>query len=326
MDSYLVAILTVAGIYAILALSLNLQFGLTGLINFGIVGFYGLGAYASGIVTETFQGSFGAGLLTAVLVGAVAGAAVSVMTLRLSGDFLAIVTLGFAETIRLVFNNEDWLTGGPRGFLIATRPVMEGLSRSATSWMVLAVVIGAMLVVFGLLFRLSRTPYGRVLRAIREDDLVPATLGKNIFIYRLQAFVLGSAFMAGAGSLYAHYVQTITPENFTTPIAILVWMSVIVGGAGNMLGTLAGTLAVVTVYEGSRFVAPWLTMFDAEQVSALRFIIIGVALILMIRFRPEGILPERSPRVAESPQRTQEAFQRPTEAISAIIPSKGLPQ
>lgn len=304
MESYLVAILTVAGIYTILALALNLQFGLTGLINFGVVGFYGLGAYASGIATETFHMPFIAGLAIAMIVGSIGGAFVALLSLRLSGDFLAIVTLGFAETIRLVFNNEDWLTRGPAGFSILTRPVIAGLSRQGNAWFVLGVISVAAIIVFLLMWRLARTPYGRVLRAIREDDLVPSTLGKNIFVYRLQAFVLGSAIMAGAGSLYAHYVQTITPDNFTTPVAILVWMSVIVGGAGNMIGSVLGALAVVFIYEGTRFIGPWLTMLDAEQISALRFIIIGVALILMIRFRPEGLLPETSQRPAEAASRT----------------------
>lgn len=303
MESYLVAILTVAGIYTILALALNLQYGLTGLINFGVVGFYGLGAYASGITTETFQMPFVAGLAMAMVVGGIGGAFVALLSLRLSGDFLAIVTLGFAEAIRLVFNNEDWLTHGPAGFSIMTRPVISGLSRQGTAWFIFGVIAVAALVAFLVLWRLARTPYGRVLRAIREDDLVPATLGKNILVYRLQAFVLGSAIMGGAGSLYAHYVQTITPDNFTTPIAILVWMSVIVGGAGNMIGSVIGALAVVFIYEGTRFIGPWLTMLDPEQISALRFIIIGVALILMIRFRPEGILPETTQRPAEAASR-----------------------
>lgn len=300
MDAYFVAILTIAGIYVILALALNLQFGLTGLINFGVVGFFGVGAYASAIATETLHLPFIGGLGVALLAGAVAGALISLLSLRLSGDFLAIVTLGFAETIRLVFNNEDWLTGGPRGFLISTRPVMQGLGRGEAAWAILGVILLAALVAFVILQRLAITPYGRALRAIREDDLVPATLGKNVFLYRLQSFVIGSMFMAAAGSLYAHYVQTITPENFTTPVAILVWMSVVVGGAGNMVGTLVGALLVVTLYEGSRFLAPWLSFLDPEQVSALRFIIIGSVLILTIRFRPNGLLPEAS-RVPPAP-------------------------
>lgn len=294
MDAYFVAILTIAGIYVILALALNLQFGLTGLINFGVVGFFGVGAYASGIATETFHLPFLGGLGTALVAGGIAGALVSLLSLRLSGDFLAIVTLGFAETIRLVFNNEDWLTGGPRGFLIQTRPVMQGLGRNEAAWAILAVVLLGVAVTFVVMQRLAATPYGRTLRAIREDDLVPATLGKNVFLYRLQSFVIGSVFMAGAGSLYAHYVQTITPENFTTPVAILVWMSVVVGGAGNMLGTLVGALLVVTIYEGSRFLSYWTSFLDAEQMSALRFIVIGTVLILTIRFRPGGLIPEVS--------------------------------
>lgn len=304
MDAYLVAILTIAGIYVILALALNLQFGLTGLVNFGVVGFFGLGAYASGITTETYGAPFLGGLAVALLAGAVAGVFLALLSLRLSGDFLAIVTLGFAETIRLVFNNEDWLTNGPRGFIIMTRPVFDGLGRTAAAWMVLGVVVIAAVLVFMLMLRLANTPYGRVLRAIREDDLVPATLGKNVFVYRLQSFVIGSMIMAAGGSLYAHYVQTITPENFITPVAILVWMSVIVGGPGNMIGTVVGALVVVTIYEGSRFLAPWLSFLDAEQVSALRFIVIGSVLIFVIRYRPEGLLPEPSrPPIVPAPSR-----------------------
>ena len=135
---------------------------------------------------------------------------------------------------------------------------MAGLSRGQTAWAVLGVVVAAALITFLVLRRLANAPYGRTLRAIREDDLVPATLGKNVFVYRLQVFVVGSAVMAAAGALYAHYVQTITPDNFTTPVAILIWMSVIVGGAGNMLGSVVGALLVTVLYEGSRFVVSWI--------------------------------------------------------------------
>ncbi|MBX9589864.1 MAG: branched-chain amino acid ABC transporter permease [Hyphomonadaceae bacterium] len=292
MESYLIAILTIAGIYAVLALALNLQFGMTGLINFGVVGFYGLGAYTSALVTELLGLPFAAGLAAAIAVGAVAGAAASGLSLRLSGDFLAIVTLGFAETVRLVLNNEDWLTRGPRGFIISTRPVPDTLGRDGASLFYLGLVLVLALVAFLVLERLRRSPYGRTLRAIREDDLVPATLGKNVFAYRLQAFVIGSVLMAAAGSIYAHYVQTITPDNFTTPIAILIWMSLVVGGAGNNVGAVVGALAVTAIYEGSRFLMPFIPWLNAEQMSALRFIIIGIALIAVIRFRPEGLLPE----------------------------------
>ncbi|QUS35286.1 branched-chain amino acid ABC transporter permease [Falsirhodobacter algicola] len=296
MDAYLVAILTTAAVYVILAMALNIQFGLTGLMNFGVVGFYGVGAYTSGIVTETLGQPILIGMAAALAVGGIAGALVSLLSVRLSGDFLAIVTLGFAETMRLVFNNEDWLTRGPRGFLIMTRPVIDGLGREASAWFILGVFVLVAVLAFVLLNRLAGAPFGRVLRSIREDDLVPATLGKNVLAYRVQAFMLGSAVMALAGSLYAHYVQTITPDNFTTQIAVLVWMSLIVGGAGNMKGAVLGALVVTAIYEGTRFLAPLLDFLTPTQISALRFIIIGTLLIAVVRFRPEGLLPERTRR------------------------------
>ena len=292
MDAYIVAILTVTAIYAVLALALNLQYGKTGLINFGIVGFYGLGAYVSAIVTETGGQPFVVGLALAVAFGAVAGAAVALLSQRLSGDFLAIVTLGFAETVRLVLTNEDWLTRGPRGFIISERPIPDGLTRDGASLFYLALVLGLLVLVFLLVERLSRAPYGRMLRAMREDDVVLSTLGKNVFAYRVQVFAIGCAVMAAAGAFYAHYVQTITPDNFTTPVAVLVWISLVVGGAGNNVGVVLGAAVVSIVYEGSRFLAPLLPWLAPEQFAALRFIVIGVALILVIRFRPDGLWPE----------------------------------
>lgn len=314
MESYLIAILTIAGIYAVLALALNIQFGMTGLINFGVVGFYGLGAYTSALVTELYGAPFIVGFAAAIVVGAVAGSAVSSLTLRLSGDYLAIVTLGFAETVRLVINNEDWLTRGPRGFIISTRPVPDQLGRDGSSLFYMGLIVAVLLIAFVFLERARRSAYGRTLRAIREDDLVPATLGKNVFLYRLQAFVIGSVLMAAAGSLYAHYVQTITPENFTTPIAILIWMSLIVGGAGNNFGAVAGALAVTVIYEGSRFLMPFVPWLDAEQMSSLRFIIIGVALIVVIRFRPGGLFPEPvspPPKTTDASSTQKDQFSAP---------------
>jgi branched-chain amino acid transport system permease protein len=118
--------------------------------------------------------------------------------------------------------------------------------------------------------------------------------------------------MAATGALYAHYVQTITPDNFTTPVAVLVWISLVVGGAGNNMGVVLGAVVVTAVYEGSRFLAPYLPWLDSEQVAALRFIVIGVALILAIRFRPEGLLPER-PRPA--PAEPVASFSLPATSI-----------
>lgn len=299
MTAYLIAILTSAGFYVVLALALNLQWGLTGMLNFGVAGFYALGAYASGLTTELLGAPFIAGFAVAIAVGALAGLAVASLSARLAGDFLAIATLGFAEIIRFIVLNEDWLTRGPRGFPIATRPLPEGLDRDSAALGYLALVGLLVLVSYVIVERLRTAPFGRVLRAIREDALVPATLGKNVFAFRVQAFAIGAALMAAAGSLYAHWVQSISPDHFTTALAIGVWMSLIVGGAGNNRGVLLGATLVMALLEGSRFLTGVIPGLDAERLSALRIVLIGVLIIVTVRFRPQGLLPEPHIRLGE---------------------------
>ena len=204
MTFYLIAIATSAGFYLLLALALNLQWGLTGLVNFGVAGLYALGAYASALATERLGLPFLLALPMAALVGALAALMLAALSARLSGDYLAIVTLGFAELIRLIAMNEDWLTRGPRGLAIATRPLPEGLTREAAAIGYLLLVLAAVAIAFWALERIRRAPMGRVLRAIREDALVPATLGRDVQAFRLRAFAIGGALMGVAGSLYAH--------------------------------------------------------------------------------------------------------------------------
>lgn len=297
MSAYLVAILTSAGFYVVLALALNLQWGLTGMLNFGVAGFYGLGAYTSALSTELLGLPFVLGFLFAVVVGAAAGLAVAALSARLVGDFLAIATLGFAEIVRFVALNEDWLTRGPRGFPIETRPLPDGLDRNLAAIAYLGLVAALVLVAFAIVERLRTAPFGRVLRAIRDDDVVPATLGKNVFAFRLKAFAIGAALIAAAGSLYAHWVQSISPDHFTTALAIGVWMSLIVGGTGNNRGIVLGATMVMVLLEGSRFLTGIVPGLDAERLSALRIVLIGVVIVAMIRFRPQGLLPEPTIRL-----------------------------
>ncbi len=299
MTAYLVSIVTAAGFFMLLALALNLQWGLTGMINFGVAGFYGLGAYASALVTERLGLSFAGGLLAAILVGSLFGLLVASLSIRLSGDFLAIATLGFAEVVHLILLNEDWLTRGPRGMPVPTRPFADQFDRDSYGWFYLLLIGAAVALLYFIVERIRRAPFGRVLRAIREDELVTATLGKNVLAFRLTAFVIGSAAMAAAGSLYAHYVQSISPDHFTTSIAIVVWMSVIVGGPGNNRGLLLGAGAVMILIEGTRFLGNIVPYLDAERLSSLRLIIVGVLLIVTLHLRPQGLLPEPRTRAAD---------------------------
>jgi branched-chain amino acid transport system permease protein len=297
--SYLVAIATSAGFYVLLALALNLQWGLTGLVNFGVAGLYALGAYASALATERLGLPVAAALPMAALVGALAALALAALSARLSGDYLAIVTLGFAELVRLAALNEDWLTRGARGIGIATRPLPEGLTREAYALGYLGLVLAAVLLAYWALERIRRAPFGRVLRAIREDPLVPATLGRDVQGFRLRAFALGGAIMAAAGSLYAHWVLSISPDHFQAPVTIITWMAVVIGGAGNNRGLVLGAFLVIAVLEGTRFLGGLLPSLDAERLSALRIVLIGTLLILAIRFRPQGLLPEARTRSAD---------------------------
>lgn len=293
MTFYLIAIATSAGFYLLLALALNLQWGVTGLVNFGVAGLYALGAYASALVTERLGLPFLLALPMAALVGALAALMLAALSARLSGDYLAIVTLGFAELVRLVAMNEDWLTRGPRGLAIATRPLPDGLSREGAAIGYLLLVLAAVAIAFWALERIRRAPMGRVLRAIREDALVPATLGRDVQGFRLRAFAIGGALMGVAGSLYAHWVLSITPDHFQTPVTIITWMAVVIGGAGNNRGLVLGAFLVVGIVEGTRFLGGILPGIDAERLSALRIVLIGVLLILAIRFRPQGLIPEQ---------------------------------
>lgn len=293
MTFYLIAIATSAGFYLLLALALNLQWGLTGLVNFGVAGLYALGAYASALATERLGLPFFLALPMAALVGAFAALLLAGLSARLSGDYLAIVTLGFAELIRLVAMNEDWLTRGPRGLAIATRPLPDGLSREGGAIGYLLLVVAAVAIAFWALERIRRAPMGRVLRAIREDALVPATLGRDVQGFRLRAFAIGGALMGVAGSLYAHWVLSITPDHFQTPVTIITWMAVVIGGAGNNRGLILGAFLVVGIVEGTRFLGGVLPGIDAERLSALRIVLIGVLLILAIRFRPQVLIPEQ---------------------------------
>lgn len=292
MLAYFIAIATYAGFFMILAQALNLQWGMTGMVNFGIAGFYAIGAY-SGAILSTRAGI--APELAIALAGAVAGAAglvVGLLSLRLREDYFAIVTLGFGEIVRLFVLNEDWLTEGPRGLKISVRPFDFGFGNVAYSLVYLGVVALVVLAIYFICERIRSSAYGRALRAIREDDVVAGVLGKNVLLFRVQAFGIGAVFMGIAGALFAHYIQNISPDTFMPMVAIFIWMSVIVGGYGNNKGLLLGAGIVMFILEGSRFLGDFTSIVTSQQLSSIRIILIGVILMAVLRYRPRGLMPE----------------------------------
>jgi len=299
--SYGVFFLTLVGIYAILALGLNVQWGYTGLFNIGIAAFFAVGAYTSAILTTAAAadrlGGFGLPLLvawpSAMLMAGVLAFGVGLITLRLREDYLAIASIGIAEIVRLVLKNEDWLTNGVRGIPAIPRPFEETIGQGQDLYY-LALVASLVVVVYLALERARNAPWGRVLRAIREDETAALAAGKNVVRFRLQAFILGAMLMGLGGAVYAHFVAFISPEAFDPMYAtFLVWVMLIAGGSGNNRGAILGCFLIWVIWSGTEFLfnsilpPEWMT-----RASALRLLLVGVLLLVILLTRPQGVLPE----------------------------------
>ncbi|HEY7521625.1 MAG TPA: branched-chain amino acid ABC transporter permease [Methylomirabilota bacterium] len=279
MTEYLIAIATIVGIQILLTLGLTLHYGITGLVNFGHVAFYALGAYASALLTLA-----GAPFVVAMLVGVALAVAASLLvgtaTLRLREDYFAILTLGFSELLRLLLLNARELTRGALGIPGIPRP-WRALPGVPDHVAYLLLVLVAVAIAFVLSEILARSPLGRTLRAIRDDDQAAMALGKDVLRFRLTALAWGAGLAAVAGSLWAHYVTYVVPDQFTPEITFYTWMAMIIGGPGSMRGAVWGTAVLFVVLEGTRFAKDVMPMLDAPRLAALRQIVIGLGLIVL---------------------------------------------
>jgi len=296
MTNYLIAMATFGAIYAILALGLNVMWGMAGMVNLGIVGFYGFGAYVSALLTVKGHAPIALGFLAAMLGTAVMAALVTLGLTRLRDDYLAIVTLGFAEVVRIIAENEIWLTRGTDGISGIPQPLKSTLGSDFNlAYLVFCLVVLALVVL--VLERVRASPFGRVLRAIREDAQVAAFAGKDVLRFKVKAFAIGGAVAGLAGALYAHYSSYIVPEIYVPLLTIYIFLALTAGGIGNNYGAVFGAFVVVFFLESTRFlvgVIPWLT---AEQLAALREFLVGLGLLLVLFFRPRGLLPEPQARL-----------------------------
>ncbi len=288
MEGYLVAVGTIGGIYALLALGLNLQYGYTGLINFGVVALYAIGAYTSALLAMHGV-PFAVAMAAGTLLAAACAWPLGVICLRLRDDYLAVVTLAFAEIVRTVIVSEDWLTAGPRGLPGIPRPfaaMAPGSAAIAYLCLVLAAVAAGMAITAGLV----RSPFGRLIRAIRDDEDAVRSIGKSPARAKLAVFMIGAGLTGLAGALYAHYLTFISPDQFVPLLTFYVWIAVIMGGAGRIGGALAGAALLTLFLEGSRFLRDALPFIPEVQMASLRLAAIGLALILFTIYRPEGLL------------------------------------
>jgi neutral amino acid transport system permease protein len=367
MVGYLVFLTVSAGLFAISALGLNLQWGFAGLVNFGHVAFMTLGAY-----TTVLLSSKGVPIIVAVAAGillaGIFGLLVGTSTLRLREDYLAIVTIGVSELIRLVALNEEWLTQGSFGIQSFPLPFEEFRPNFWQEWLLIAIftliaffalwtlwrslkrqwseyqkaqktsyrprqplgiivwgiialallllvyingtialadytyktglmvlVLGVLALVYGGLDILLKSPWGRVLKAIREDEEVAKALGKNVFWYKLQAFMLGGAIAGMAGSFYIWNLTTIYPNNFESLVTFNVWTMVAIGGGGNNAGTLLGTIIFFAYESLTRFLPQIMPagFIDSDRIGSFKIMIIGLTLILLMLWRPQGLLGKK---------------------------------
>ena len=357
--SYFLFLIGLASMYALMSLGLNSQWGFTGLINFSVAAFFGVGAYGTVLISASSSPvrevllDVGVpsvllnpvvGLVVAIVVAALIAIAIGIPTLRLRADYLAIASLGLAEVIRLiVLNQQSWTNGsaGVRGIpsffvgwpLLGTFPsampeVVVDLVPGGTVTFSVPLIdwgltlgqeivlgtpfwrallnVGLVLVFlgvsYGMLRRVHRSPWGRVLRTIRADEDLARALGKDTYSFKMQSFVLGSLVMALAGVFYAHLNLYVSPGDLDPITTFYVWVAVILGGSGSNRGALFGGFVIVAIREGTRFFNDLgAIIFDVGSTEVvislavdggpLRLLLIGAIIILLMRFRPEGVLP-----------------------------------
>ena len=302
-----VDIATLILIYVMLGLGLNIVVGLAGLLDLGYVGFYAVGAYSYAILSHYFGLSFWMCLPIAGMMAALFGFLLGFPVLRLRGDYLAIVTLGFGEIIRILLRNLTELTGGPNGLSIANenKPTLFGLSFERrvpadmptfhgyfeiaynSQYKVIFLYLIALLLVLLTLFlvnRLLRMPIGRAWEALREDEIACRALGLNPTVIKLSAFTIGASLAGFAGSFFAARQGLVTPESFTFIESAMILAIVVLGGMGSQLGVILAAIVMVMLQE-------------MRELSEYRMLIFGLVMIFMMIWRPQGLLPMQRPHL-----------------------------
>ncbi|WP_102224843.1 branched-chain amino acid ABC transporter permease [Acidimangrovimonas sediminis] len=300
--SYGFFFLTMALTYGIVCLGLNVQWGQTGLFNVGIAGFVAVGAYVSSLLTTpesaSHLGGFGlpiaVGWVGAALATALVTFLIGALTIRLRADYLAIATFGAAVSIQLCVLNFQPVTGGPFGVgfiprpfaALAGRPFLFGAAN-------LALIAAVVAVLYLALERLAQSPWGRALKAIREDETAAQALGKSAVAFRLQAFALGGAIMGLAGAAQAHFIGFIAPDNYQPTLTFQVWAMLIVGGSGNNRGAILGSVVVWGIWALSAALISAVVPADQQaRAASLQIVTIGVALCAILLWRPRGLIGE----------------------------------
>ncbi len=293
-STYLLRVLTSAVLYMILALGLNIVPGFTGLLDLGYVGFYGIGAYTSGLLSIHYDLSLWVILPLAAANGALWGVLLGAPTLRLTGDYFAIVTFGFSELVVLLLRNELWLTRGPMGLPGISPPSIFGYAFTR-DWQYFYLALFLLCVVLVVVTRLENSRLGRAWFAIRGDEIAAQCCGISLIRYKVMAFAASAAIGAMGGAFYAKWFRFIHPDMFKFWESILILCLIVFGGMGSIAGTMLGALILIPLSEILRAALPQ-GMFNA------RYLIYGLLLVLMMRLRPEGLVPFQLSRTRKAEQ------------------------
>jgi len=281
---YLIHILIIACIYIILTISLNLIVGYTGLAALGHIAFACVGAYTSALLALNFGVSPWIGLLIGAVLASILGLIIGFPSLRLKGDYLALATFGLGIIVYSVAKNWVSLTRGPMGL-----PGIPGFSifgwEISNVWSYLLLVLVFVFITYTVIRNIVSSPFGRVLKGIREDELATMAMGKDITRYKLIVFIVGAFFAGIAGSLYAHYITFIDPSSFTVMESITVLLMVVFGGMASLKGSFIGASVLVIFPEILRFLG-----MPSSVAAPLRQMIYGLLLIILMIFRPQGLM------------------------------------
>jgi len=283
---YVLHILILIAIYITLSVSLNLIAGYAGLLSIAHAALYGVGAYVAALMALKLHSPFLANLICALILSGLLGALVGTPALRIRDDYFVVATFAFQVITFSVLNNWVSFTGGPMGLPGIPQPVIFGWKVS--SHVEFLLVVGLLCVIsFWVCRRIVNSPFGRVLKMIREDEVFAQAAGKNVAAYKVLIFVMGAGMAAVAGVMYAYYISFIDPTSFTVTESIFIISIVIIGGAGSLWGPVVGAVVLVTLPELLRFIG-----LPSSVAANIRQILYGAALVAFMMWRPQGLLGE----------------------------------
>lgn len=283
---YLIHLGILFSIYAILGISLNLVVGYTGLLSMTHAAFYGLGAYTTAILLTQFGVNFFLSVLLGMIVAGIVALGIGIVLSRFRGDIYALASFGFNIIVYSIFLNWQSLTRGPLGIAGIDKPSLFGLNFSNNfSFLILTVII--LLLVYSFSQFVAKSSFGRILKAIREDEQAIQVFGYQTIYYKLAIFVIGACLAAVAGSLFASYISFVDPSSFVLMESIFILAIIILGGLANLRGAVLGALFLILLPEILRFVG-----FPSDIAAQMRQVVYGLILILLMLYRPQGLMGE----------------------------------